>query len=158
LRRFPVEIDGDDVLVDLSPPRDPVGHQHKRLGDALERDIPLVLAKATISLLETDASGVNLFRDGLDFGVARRGEGGFRGLTTLTCMMNLVPQLDEPDRGVALYHGLADVASDSAEGPPHFALDPLPGEPPEPARLGEWFRRFIEVRDAEGAERALVSA
>jgi nitrite reductase/ring-hydroxylating ferredoxin subunit len=158
LRRFPVVVDGDDVLVDLSPPEDPVGHQRKRLGDGLERDIPLVLAKATIALLEADSRGLDLFRAGIDFGVARRGEGWFRGLTTLTCFMNLVPRLDEPERAVALYHGLSDVASDSATGPPRFPLDPLPGMPPEPARLGEWFRSFIEVRDAEGAERALVSA
>ena len=158
LRRFPVELDGDDVLVDLAPPADPVGHQRKRLGDALERDIPLVAAKATIALLENDKGALDLFRAGLDFGVGRRGEGWFRGLTTLTCMMNLVPRLHEPDRAVALYHGLADVASDSAQGAPHFQLDPLPGAPPEPARLAAWFRQFIEVRDAEGAERALVSA
>ena len=47
LRRFPGAVDGDDVLVDLSPREDPSGHQRKRLGDALERDIPLVLAKAS---------------------------------------------------------------------------------------------------------------
>ena len=158
LRRFPVTLNGDDVLVDLSPPEDPVGHQRKRLEDGLERDIPLVLAKATIALLEADASGLDLFRAGIDFGVLRRGEGWFRGLTTITCLMNLVPRLDEPERAAALYHGLSDVASDSATGPPRFPLDPLPGEPPEPARLAEWFRSFIEVRDAEGAERALVSA
>jgi hypothetical protein len=151
-------VDGDDVLVDLSPRDDPVGHQRKRLGDALERDIPLVLAKATLALLEAEPSGLDLFRSGIDFGVVRRGEGWFRGLTTLTCMMNLVPRLDEPEQPAALYHGLADVASDSATGPPRFPLDPLPGTPPEPARLAEWFRSFIEVRDAEGAERALVSA
>ncbi len=158
LRRFPVAVDGDDVLVDLSPREDPIGHQRRRLGDALERDIPLVLAKATLALLEADPSGLDLFRSGIDFGVVRRGEGWFRGLTTLTCMMNLVPRLDEPEQPAALYHGLADVASDSATGPPRFPLDPLPGTPPEPARLAQWFRSFIEVRDAEGAERALVSA
>jgi nitrite reductase/ring-hydroxylating ferredoxin subunit len=158
LRRFPVEIDGDDVLVDLGPLPDPVGHQRKRLGDGLERDIPLVLAKATIALLETDPSGLDLCRAGLDFGVVRRGEGWNRGLTTLTCLVNLVPRLDEPDRAIALYHGLAEVASDSVTGPPRFPLDPLPGTPPEPAQLADWFRSFIEVRDAEGAERALVSA
>ncbi len=98
LRRFPVAVDGDDVLVDLSPRDDPVGHQRKRLGDALERDIPLVLAKATLALLEADPSGLDLFRSGIDFGVVRRGEGWFRGLTTLTCMMNLVPRLDEPEQ------------------------------------------------------------
>src|SRR6266545_3321618 len=159
LRRFPVELDGDDVLVDLSPREDPVAHQRKRLRDGLERDIPLVLAKATIALLEADPSGVEVFRAGLDFGVARRGGGWFRGLTTLTCFMNLAPRLDEADRAAALYHGLADVAADSAMEAPHFLLEPLPGSPPEATeRLAAWFRDFVEVRDAEGAERALVSA
>ena len=158
LRRFPVTLDGDDVLVDLSPPHDPVGHQHKRLRDGLERDIPLVLAKAAIALLEDDPSGVEIFWAGVDFGVVRRGGGWFRGLTTLTCFMNLVPRLEPAERAAALYQGLADVASDSAAGPPHFALEPLPGRAPGPARLAAWFRRFVEVRDDEGAERALVSA
>ena len=158
LRRFPVELDGDDVLVDLSPANDPVAHQRKRLRDGLERTIPLVLAKATIALIETDPTGIDVFRAGLDFGVARRGGGWFRGLTTLTCFMNLLPWLDPGDRSAALYHGLADVAADSGMQPPHFPLDPLPGGAPDSARLALWFRRFIDVRDAEGAERALVSA
>ena len=158
LRRFPVELDGDAVLVDLSPREDAVAHQRKRLRDGLERDISLVLAKATIALLEADPSGADVFRAGLDFGVARRGGGWFRGLTTLTCFMNLAPRLDAGERAAALYHGVADVASDSAMQAPRFPLDPLPGSAPEPARLAVWFRNFVEVRDAEGAERALVSA
>jgi nitrite reductase/ring-hydroxylating ferredoxin subunit len=158
LRRFPVELHGDDVLVDLSPRDDPVAHQRERLHDGLERNIALVLAKSTIALLEADPSGVEAFRAGLDFGVARRGGGWFRGLTTLACFMNLAPRLEPGVRVAALYHGLADVAMDSAGEPPHFSLDPLPGATAEPARLARWFRRFIEVRDAEGAERVLVSA
>src|SRR5438105_5441882 len=102
LRRFPVELEGDAVLVDLSPPDDPAAHQRKRLRDGLEREIPLVLAKATIALLEADPSGVEVFRSGLDFGVARRGGGWFRGLTTLTCFMNLAPRLDQGERAAAL--------------------------------------------------------
>jgi len=158
LRCFPISVSGDDVLVDLSPQHDPVTHQRKRLQDGLERDIPLVLAKATIELLDANPAGVDVFRAGLDFGVLRRGGGWFRGLTTLTCFMNLVPWLDPVDRAAALYHGLADVASDSAMQPPHFLLEPLPGRGPGARRLAVWFRRFVDVRDAEGAERALVSA
>jgi nitrite reductase/ring-hydroxylating ferredoxin subunit len=157
LRRFPVELRGDDVLLDLSPPKDVVEHQRKRLRDGLERDIPLVLAKATLALMKADPAGDETFCAGLDFGVARRGGGWFRGLTTLTCLMNLLPKLDEADRAAALYHGLADVAADSAGEPPRFRLDPLPG-PADHSQLARWFRGFIEVRDAEGAERALVSA
>jgi nitrite reductase/ring-hydroxylating ferredoxin subunit len=157
LRRFPVEVEGDDVYVDLRLPGDPVAHQRQRLYDGLRRNIPLVLAKAAIAVAEADPRGADAFRAGLEFGTLRRGGGWFRGLTTLTCLMNLVPRLDREERSAALYHGLADVASDSAMEPPRFPLDPLPGEV-DPIRLGRWFRGFIEVRDADGAERAIVSA
>jgi nitrite reductase/ring-hydroxylating ferredoxin subunit len=158
LRRFPVRLDGDTVLVDLRQPGHPVARQRVRLHDGLERDIPLVLAKAVLVLLEADPTGADTFGVGLNFGVRRRGGGWFRGLTTLVCFMNISRWLDPEDRAVALYHGLADVASDSVMGPPHFALDPLPGTAPEYRYLALWFRSFVEVRDAEGAERALVSA
>jgi nitrite reductase/ring-hydroxylating ferredoxin subunit len=159
LRRFPVEVEGDDVFVDVSPPEDPLGHQRQRLYDGLRLDIPLVVAKATIALADADPSGADVFAASLEFGSLRRGGGWFRGLTTLTSLMNLVPRLDGQERAAALYHGATDVASDSAGMAPRFPLDPLPGaESVSTARLGRWFRNFIEVRDAEGAERALVSA
>ena len=42
--------------------------------------------------------------------------------------------------------------------PPRFPLKPLPGSKADAATLKRWFRRFVEVRDAEGAERCIVSA
>ncbi len=50
------------------------------------------------------------------------------------------------------------VASDCAGQPPRFALDPLPTTDLTPDLLKAWFRQFIEVRDAQGAERALLTA
>ena len=158
LRRFPVEVDDGEIYVDVTPRRDPVEHQRARLQVGLERDISLVVAKAAIVLTEADPTGAEAFRAGLDFGVRRRGGGWFRGLTTLSCLMNLVPRLAPDDRAAALYHGLSDVGADSAGMEPRFPVQPLPAEEVEPARLARWFRGFIEVRDAEGAERALVSA
>src|SRR3954471_16571293 len=108
LRRFPVELDGDDVLVDVAEPADGVAHQRKRLREGLARVIPLVLAKARIALVDAERTGVDVFRTALEFGVARRGGGWFRGLTTLTCLMNLAARLDPADRAAALYHGVAD--------------------------------------------------
>jgi nitrite reductase/ring-hydroxylating ferredoxin subunit len=157
LRRFPVEVDGDDVHVDVSVLPDRVAHQRRRLQVGLERQIPLVIAKAAIVLAEAEPSGVDALRAGLEFGVLRRVDGWNRGLTTLTCFMNLLPRLDDDERAAALYQGLADVAADSAGMEPRFPLDPLPGSA-DPSRLARWFRGFVEVRDAEGAERALVSA
>jgi hypothetical protein len=71
--------------------------------------------------------------------------------------MNITPRLEKSDVAVALYHGLADVADEADGEAPRFPLEPLPSAGASPAQLGRWFRRFVEVRDAEGAERALVS-
>src|SRR5262245_118745 len=159
LRCFPVEVEGEDVFVDLTPPEDPVGHQRQRLYDGLRHDIPLVLAKATVALVDHDPKCMQGFCSGLEFGALRRGGGWFRGLTTLTCLMNLAPRVEATERAAALYHGVADVAADSAAELPRFPLDPLSGlMSAGPGRLGRWFRQCIEVRDAEGAERVLVSA
>ncbi|RME52260.1 MAG: Rieske (2Fe-2S) protein, partial [Caldilineae bacterium] len=74
------------------------------------------------------------------------------------CFQNLLPSLRGEDRSRALYHGLAAVASDTAGWPPRFPVQPLPDGNPGLATLKEWFRRFIMVRDAEGAERCIITA
>ena len=48
VRAFPVEIRDGEVWVDIAPRQRPAAHQRERLRDGLERDIPLVLAKAVI--------------------------------------------------------------------------------------------------------------
>jgi nitrite reductase/ring-hydroxylating ferredoxin subunit len=57
LRRFPVEVEDGEIYVDVTPRRDPVEHQRKRLHVGLERDLALVVAKAAIVLAEADPSG-----------------------------------------------------------------------------------------------------
>src|SRR5580765_8069180 len=63
LRRFPVELRGDDVLVDVRPAGDPVRAARARLRTGLERSISLVIAKATLVVPAGDA-----FADALLFG------------------------------------------------------------------------------------------
>jgi hypothetical protein len=135
-----------------------VEHQRQRLRLGLERDISLVIGKAVLVLLDADPSGIEPFRTGLDFGVHYRDTGWGQGLTMHTCMMNILPHLAPADRPRALYHGLSAVARDSAGRPPRFTIPPLPGEQQELSTLKRWLRRFVTVRDAEGAERCIVSA
>ncbi len=97
-------------------------------------------------------------RAGLQYGCAFRREGFGQGLTILACMGNLLGYLDDADRPRALYHGLGAVAIDSDGSAPRFGLRPLPGSAADPATLKGWFRQFIEVRDAEGAERCILTA
>jgi len=157
VRAFPVVVREGEVWVDLAPRADVQAHQRQRLQDGLERDIPLVIAKAAIGLLENgDAAGP--FRAGLEFGVRHRQAGWGQGLTIHTCLMNLLPFLAPADRPRALYHGLSAVAADCDGMPPRFVVRPLPGSTSDLPTLKRWFRQFVEVRDAEGAERCIVSA
>jgi hypothetical protein len=56
---------------------------------------------------------------------------------------------------LALYQGLIHVARDCAGQPPRRDLQPLGSGDLSPDTLKRWFRRFVEVRDEEGAERCL---
>ena len=153
LRSFPVELRDGEIWIDIRPHVDVQGHQRQRLRDGIERDLPLVIAKAALVVTSRDA-----IRVGLEFGARYRRAGWGRGLTILTCIANLLPRLHDDDRPRALYHGLAAVADDSAGEPPRFPLRPLPGSTADASALKRWLRQLVEVRDAEGAERCLVSA
>jgi nitrite reductase/ring-hydroxylating ferredoxin subunit len=156
---FPTEIRDGEVWVDLSPRGDLRAHHLKRLNDGLEQLIPLVIAKAVIALDDMKDGLPQAFGAGLEFGTRYRRMGWGQGLTMLTCFANLLPFLDSDDRPLALYHGLSAVAVDTADAPARFALEALPGgTAPEFSVLKRWFRRFVEVRDGEGAERCLVTA
>jgi nitrite reductase/ring-hydroxylating ferredoxin subunit len=158
LRTFPVELRDGEVWVDVGSRQDVVAHHRRRLGDGLERNLGLVIAKAAVAL---DAAGVEPaepFRIGLEFGVRNRREGWGQGLTIHVCFANLLGRVDDEARRNALYQGLAAVAVDSAGMPPRFPVAPLPDAEAGVASLKRWFRQFVEVRDADGAERCLVSA
>jgi nitrite reductase/ring-hydroxylating ferredoxin subunit len=173
---FPVEIrNGNEVWIDISPAvvdTDSYYYHHKTLlQNGLKRNIPLMIAKTIIAMLDNDNSRdredgnekdndglLNAFSVGLDFGSHYRQSGWGQGLTTHTCMMNIVPYLDTEDRPYALYHGLSAVAQDCASMPPRFKISSLPEPWPDLFTLKRWFRQFIESRDAQAAERCIVTA
>jgi nitrite reductase/ring-hydroxylating ferredoxin subunit len=158
VRSFPVEVRDGHVWVDLALHTDLLAHQRERLRDGLERNIPLVIAKAAITLVEGGEKPAVPFRIGLDFGTTYRRDGWSQGLTIHACLMNLLPSLDPEDRSMALYHGLSAVAANTDMTPPRFPLRPLPDKTADLTAIKRWFRQFVEVRDAEGAERCIASA
>jgi nitrite reductase/ring-hydroxylating ferredoxin subunit len=186
---YPVKVADGDILIDLAERTDLRRHALDRLRDGLVRDIPLVIGKSVVALMdragervkqpdrsEAPEQGDNpatemqqgylgdgesfreVFRAGLEFGVHYRRDGWGAGLTTLTCMMNLLPVLAPQDRPHALFHGLAAVAEDTEGTAPRLPVRPLPGSTADLPTLKRWLRRFVEVRDSEGAERCIVSA
>lgn len=158
VRAFPVKVEGGDILIDLATHGDSRRHRIDRLRDGIERNIPLVIGKSVIALLDDAGDARESFRIGLEFGTRYRRDGWGSGLTILTCMMNLLESLRPEDRARAMFHGLSAVANDSDGHPPRFAMRPLPGGGASVAEIKRWLRRFIEVRDSEGAERCIVSA
>ena len=163
VRSFPVEVRDEEIYVDVALHHDPRIHQRERLRIGLERGISLVVGKAVMTLLDSGddrwaADPVEPFCSGLLFGVTNRRDGWGQGLTMHVAFMNLLPHLQPDDRPRALFHGLSAVASDSFGHPPRFCVPPLPGEEKDWTTLKRWFRKFIEVRDNEGAERCIVSA
>jgi hypothetical protein len=77
----------------------------------------------------------------------------------LIAMANVLPSLDEPDRALALVHGLAFVARDTRNHPPRFPMRAFDdGGEIERSRLAEWYRRFVETRAGDSAELVLTTA
>ncbi|MGI8810803.1 MAG: Rieske (2Fe-2S) protein [Acidimicrobiales bacterium] len=160
-RAFPVEVEGDDVYLVVTAPDNRVDHLRRRLAEGLEGGLTLVTAKAVLGLLEADVAPAEIVRVGVEFGTANRAQGWGSGLTVLVAMANLLPWLDPADHALALVHGLAFVARDTANRPPRFPLAPLgdrSGAPVSVDRLTDWYRRFIETRSGDAAERTLVTA
>jgi nitrite reductase/ring-hydroxylating ferredoxin subunit len=157
-RAFDVSIEGDDVLVAARPVGDRVGHLRARLQDGLEDGLTLVTAKSVLGLLALGVPPTEIVRAGVEFGTAYREAGWGAGLTVLVAMANLLPDLDEDDRPLALVHGLAFVSRDTRNRPPRFPVDRLRGADIPAERLAGWYRRFVETRSSDAAERVLATA
>ncbi len=183
---YPVEIVGDRVvLVAEQRPFDAPGAL-RRLDDGLEQGLTLVVAKAVLGLLAGGVPAREVVAAGARFGCRYRAPGWGPGLSVLTAAAGLLDRLRPEDRALALVHGLVFVSRDTAGHPPRFPLAPLSppstttGPPTGPsadrtgaatgpsagqgagglgeARLTEWYRRFVETRSGDAAERALVTA
>ncbi len=175
VRTYPVEVREGQVWVDLrgaadTPQQRAAERQRwmKRLDDGLEQSIPLVQSKAVLQLLDLGTPVPEIVeraaRYPLRFGSRRNARGWGDGLTILTAMANIMEDVGQEERSLALYHGIRRAVEDTSARVERVQLDPLPGPagaergaiPVE--RLKAWFRQFIEVRHQDAAERALRTA
>jgi nitrite reductase/ring-hydroxylating ferredoxin subunit len=157
-RGFAATIRDGDVFVDARADLDPVGHLQARLRNGLEESITLVVAKSVLGLLDEGVPAAEIVRTGLDFGTTYRGAGWGAGLTVLVAMANLFPHLHPDDRALALVHGLAFVANDTSGQSPRFPVGPLATHDVPTVRLETWYRRFVDTRSSDSAERTLETA
>ena len=162
VRAYPVVIEDDDVFLVVAPEPDRVVHLQHRLAEGLEQGLTLVTAKAVLGLLEAGVPVADIVRSGVDYGTTYRAQGWGSGLTVLVAMANLLPHLSADDHVLALVHGLSFVSRDTRNRPPRFPLAPLgvdtERDAPSGDRLASWYRRFIDTRSADAAERTLATA
>ena len=159
VRAFPVHIIDGEIWVNPSPsPRDPIQHWSTRLREGLEHTIRLVVAKSVLGLQAAGADHRIPLEIGTHFGMAYSAEGWGAAMSILTCVANMLPYLADEDRPRALYHGLLHVARECSGQPPRFLVAPLPSGETRPEVFKQWFRHFIEVRNADGGERCLCTA
>lgn len=156
---YAVEIRDDQVWVAGTRDRSgEVEYWRTRLQEGLEQNISLVIAKAVIALLKADISCREIAEIGGLYGVRYSRSGWGPGLTILSAMTNLCKYLPVDEQMLPLYQGLGHVARDSNGEPPRFDLQPLDTEDLTFDTLKRWFRRFVEVRDSDGATRCLLTA
>ena len=159
VRSFPVSVADGEVWVDPSPPEtDQTARWSKRLEDALEDNIRLVIAKSVLGLAAVDADYRIPLGIGAEFGTTYSAAGWGQAMTILTCSASMLPYLEAADRPLAMYQGLLHVARANAGMAPRFLLDPLPTGETRPEVFKLWLRNFIDVRDSDGAERCLRTA
>ncbi|PSP75565.1 ferredoxin [Halobacteriales archaeon QS_3_64_16] len=175
VQTFPVEVRDETVYIDPDPKPNvpPDVRWRNRLADGLQENLDLVLAKAVLGLhthepiLEEAREGIDAgsasafgttLETAVNFGTRYRDMGWGRGLTTLGCMANLYPEVGERDKRRALYRGVREVAAECAGEPPRFQQYAFDNREIPKDRLKEWFRDNCEVRDADGAERVLLTA
>ncbi len=153
-RAFDVTFEGDDVFVHARID-DEIGRLHRRLREGLEDNLTLVIAKSVLGLIEHGEAPDAILRTAIDFGTRYRSSGWGAGLTVLVAMTNVLPELADDDRAVALIHALRFVALDTANHAPRFPVAALPGADLPVERVEQWYRRFIDTRSGDSAERSL---
>lgn len=156
---YSVEVRGDEIWLNPTPSRGGAARRaRERLERGMEQNIHLVVAKAVVSLIDLGVPSTDIVSQGALHGARFRQAGWRSGMTILTAMANVHESLDEDVRIHALYEGLRNVSSDCAGQAPAFRLQPLENDGVDAVTLERWFRRFIEARRPEGAERALLTA
>ncbi len=153
---FDVAIEGDEVQVLQRPTGGDEARLERRLVEGLEEGLTLVVAKAVHALLAGNVPPARVVDIGLRFSAANRVEGWGPGMTVAQIVLNLLPHLPSTEHGRALTQGLAFLSRDTQGHRPRFPVAPLDGEA-ESAQLARWYRRFIENRLSQSAERVAAT-
>lgn len=155
---YDVHLRDGDVFVSAYPRQtDQSERLRRRLREGMEQNISLIQAKSIIGLLKAGVDYRDIVRQVALFGLKNR-DGWASGMTILTAMANLVPDLGDETAYLALYQGSRRVAADAAGQPPRRDRYPLETKEIPFAQLGNWMTYWTTVRQRDAGERTLLTA
>jgi len=159
VQAYPIDVRERSVYVNVGANgADAVARWKIRLREGLEQSINLILAKSVIALRSLKTAPDAIVEVGALYGARGRRAGWGPAMTILTCMANVAEKLTDADKVLALYQGLLHVSSETSASAPRIPLTRLETDTHSLAQLKTWFRYFIEVRNADGAERTILTA
>ena len=159
VQAYPIDVRDSSVYVNVGANgADAVARWKIRLREGLEQSINLILAKSVIALRSLKTAPDAIVEVGALYGARGRRAGWGPAMTILTCMANVAEKLTDADKVLALYQGLLHVSSETSASAPRIPLTPLETDAHSFEQLKTWFRYFIEVRNADGAERTILTA
>ncbi len=117
-----------------------------------------LIAKAVTALKEAGASPQETIQHGLFYGAQKTNDGWSSGVAILTLAANLWDDVGEKDHSLFLVHGLTQVSRRTSGSSRRQRL-PFPRTTTEPEleTLRRWFRRYIDLRSSDAAERILLT-
>ena len=159
VQAYPIDVRDGSVYVNVGTNgADAVARWKIRLREGLEQSINLILAKSVIALRSLKTAPDAIVEVCALYGARGRRAGWGPAMTILTCMANVAEKLTDADKVLALYQGLLHVSSETSASAPRIPLTRLETDTHSLAQLKTWFRYFIEVRNADGAERTILTA
>lgn len=159
VQAYPIDVREGSVYVNVGANgADAVARWKMRLREGLEQSINLILAKSVIALRSLKTAPDAIVEVGALYGARGRRAGWGPAMTILTCMANVAEKLTDADKVLALYQGLLHVSSETSSSAPRIPLTRLETDTHSLEQLKTWFRYFIEVRNADGAERTILTA
>jgi nitrite reductase/ring-hydroxylating ferredoxin subunit len=164
LKSFPVEVRDDGFLyVGLAPDekeaakRRMIERGQYILEQGLKDRSSLIIAKAVTALRHAGAAPQDIIQQGLFYGAYKTNEGWSSGTAILALAGNLWDDIDEKDQNLFLVHGLTQVARRTGGSRRQGFPLPKSADDPDLDTCKRWFRRLVDQRNSNAAQRILMT-
>ncbi len=155
--RHRVERRGDEIFVDPDPAVTlDLEKEQARLMRGVEQNVALVQAKSILALLERDVPIAEIIRPVVAFAgenLSMMSE----GLTRLTCVARLFPNLAPETAHLALYYAVRQIAQETNRSVPRRDRTPLDTDDHDLETLRGWLNQWVQTRHQDAAERTLLT-